>query len=197
MAKSKKTKEIEPTNKDMPDVSITDVKTDDSKIDSAKKKYKQLRKSNFYITINTNKRFNPHSLEVKEFKKKFKKCCDELLGPSKIPELFKIKEEGKQFNRENIKGIKITKVIEIGGTTHCVHLHAIIQVSHYVNIHLNYEEIIKFVKEKMNLPNIYFNNRVWRDNGQNLEEYLKKTSKTNEDTGDTDTEDEEDDEISA
>ena len=136
-----------------------------------------MRHSNFFITLNTNQRFNELSKEYEDYRDKFRKCIDQLFSKDNLHNLFKFKEEDKSFGSKTIKSINIDKVVELGEENKCIHLHALISVSQYTPIHLNYTYITDFVKQKMGLENVYFNNKVFRDNKLTLLDYINKGKK--------------------
>lgn len=86
MPRTKKTDTDQPKKKrvtkkkqdqEVPEVEVNDIEFDATK-KGAKDKYKQLRWSNFYITLNTNQRFNELSEEYQIFNNKFKQVIDQL-----------------------------------------------------------------------------------------------------------------------
>lgn len=156
-------------------ISIKFASKNEKEVANERKKVRQLRPSNFFITINTNKQFNKLSKEYETFKKKFEKVASDLFSQDNLMNIiqFKDDEDGK-FTKEFIKHVNVEAVIEIGKKKHCVHLHAIVCVAHYSNIKLDYEYISNFVKEGMDLKNIYLNNRIFHDNKKSLQEYLLK-----------------------
>ena len=147
---------------------------EEKEIKKEKNKSKQLRHSNFFITINTNQRFNPYSEECKIFKGKLQNAVDKLLT-EKMNEIIEFKEEG-EFNTEYIKNIDIQNALEIGPETNTVHSHTLLMINHYSNIKLNYKVINEFIKTELGLKNIYLNNRVAHgiNSMNNLKDYLSK-----------------------
>lgn len=87
------------------------------------------------------------------------------------------KNKTANYDKDNIKSIAIDKVIELGEKSKCVHLHALISIAQYTPIHLNYNYINEFVKEKMGLSNTYFNSKLWLNNKLTLLDYITKSAK--------------------
>lgn len=136
-----------------------------------------MRYSNFYITLNTNQRFNEFSEEYQIFNQKFQQTIDQLLAKDNIHNVFTLKNPNATFSKDFIKQINIEKVCELGETSKCVHLHALISVAQYTPIQLNFSFIVDFVKQKMNLPNVYFNCKTYNDSKQRITDYIKKGQK--------------------
>ena len=143
----------------------------------SKMKAKQLRHSNFYLTLNTNQRFIPTSKEYKIFNDKFCNVIDRLLDKSNLHNVIVLKDKNANYTKEYIPKIDIQKVVELGEEKNCVHMHALVLISHYTSVNINYSYISDFVKNQMDLKNVYFNCKVVKENINNLKDYLKKGEK--------------------
>lgn len=159
---------------DQPQIDIVNVDFDPNVKTKKNAKGKQLRNSNFYVTLNTNQRFNELSEEYQVFNAKLQKVIDQLFAKDNIHNVIILKDEKAEFTKEFIKSINIEKVIELGPVSKCVHLHAVISIAQYTPVHLNYAFIKDFVCERMNLTNLYLNNKVFFDNKMGIIDYINK-----------------------
>jgi hypothetical protein len=181
--KVRKTKKMLPTDKaifieDKPKIlknKVNEITTiDDTKRkNNNDKSKKQLRHSSYFITINTNQRFNPLSKEYEDFFNKFKITLNELLN-NHVNDIIGI-NEGEQSNV--IKNVKTDMAIELAPNTNCVHSHIMMDISHYSSVKLNYQFIKDFICQRLNLSNIYLNNKVvfGTTSKLNLKDYIEKS----------------------
>ena len=169
----KKPKKNEQT--ELPEIKITDIEFDTNV--KPKKKDTQLRRSNFFITINTNQRFNKHSEEYHKFNTEFKNCIDKLFNKDNIHNVIQLKNKDAEFTNKSIKSVNIDKVVELGPVSGCVHLHAIISTEQYTPLQLNFSFIVDFVKQQMKLSNVYLNSKIIKDGITSVKDYIKKGEK--------------------
>jgi hypothetical protein len=139
------------------------------------RKSRQLRHSSFFLTINTNKKYNKLSQEYEDFVKRFKDCIDEMLN-NQVKGFVTLKTDDYDYNKD-IKNIESEYAIEIGPRSGAIHSHVMIHIAHYTSVKLNFEFITEFIKKQMDLSNIYLNSRVvfGANSRQNLKEYIEKS----------------------
>lgn len=138
------------------------------------KKKRQLRRSNYFLTINTNQRFQEFNEGFEPFFKKFEASLNDLFN-NNMNDIIKLKEEGNID--EDIKSVETEFCIEKGPKTNCIHSHCMVSIAHYNNIELNFEFIVNFIKEKMELQNVYLDSKVFNNNKLSLKDYIEKTRK--------------------
>jgi hypothetical protein len=144
--------------------------------------------SNFFLTINSQKRLNsldePSSRETKE---KFSEAVDDFFN-NKIMDFIvfdhsKSADEyyPKSTDREELKSrlilgdCKVEYVIEIGPQTSCLHSHGLVALAKRgVNTKLDYKKIKEYFDQKLGYP-VHFNSRVYTDSKANLQSYIEKT----------------------
>ena len=160
---------------EQPEINLTEIEFDPNV--KPKKKDTQLRHSNFFITINTNQRFNKHSEEYQKFNTEFKNVIDKLFNKDNIHNVIQLKNKDAEFNNKSIKSVNIDKVVELGPVSGCVHLHAIISTEQYTPLQLNFSFIVDFVKQQMKLSNVYLNSKLIKDGMASVKDYLKKGEK--------------------
>lgn len=156
-------------------INVTDI--DDTKRkdnNDPNKKVSQLRHSMYFITINSNQRYNVLSQEYEEFAKKFKSTIDNLLN-NHISEIITLKDN--EDDNKKIKSVKSEVALEVGQKTTCVHAHIMMDVAHYSSIKLDYQFIRDYVTKEMGLTNIYLNNKVvfGTTSKLNLKDYIEKS----------------------
>jgi uncharacterized protein YwqG len=134
-------------------------------------KSKRNRRSNFFLTLNTNKKFNPHSEEYQVFNNKFKQSLNEIYDD--IGNYLKIKEAGATYD-ENVIVVDIESGTEIGPKTGSAHSHTIISVKHNTLVQLDYEKMKEKIKRDLGLSNMYVNNKLFYNASQTLLDYVSK-----------------------
>lgn len=137
-------------------------------------KVKQLRHSNFFITINTNKRFTGNEEDYEEFIEKFKNSIDNQFTNDNIVNLIKVQNEEHELSEKYIKNIDIQSAIELGPATGTVHSHILVKIAHYTNVRLEYQHFKETIMKDMGLKNIFMNIKLYRNAGDRLETYLNK-----------------------
>lgn len=141
-----------------------------------------LRTSNYFITINTNKsKWNMSEEDYKEFKKLWKDILDEFFN-RKLPEFIELSnsnEENELYKKIDLPDrfetdTDITYTTEIGPQRGLIHAHGVIKMSfRALRVRINYEKVNKWLKEQFGyLP--YFHAILFRDNLQNIMDYMQK-----------------------
>jgi hypothetical protein len=140
-----------------------------------KEKKKQLRHSNFFMTLNTNQRYDEMNEEFAPFVAKFKASLQDLFN-NHMKDIVKIKEGDSE---DDIRDVKTEFCVEKAPTTNTIHSHAIISISHYTNVQLDYKFITEYIKQQMGLDNLYLKNKVFygANNSQTLKDYIEKSAK--------------------
>ncbi len=157
------------------DVKITNINS--SKQEKHAKK--RVKNSNFYLLVNTNRAFEPHSDDLDEMAGRFEESMEEISND--LGNYLYIKEPNHSFTRQYFKRIESKSRIELGPKLHRLHCHSIICIQHYSNIHLDLKHIKEKLCEDLGLPNIRLTCRVFRSSARNdierFDEYISKNMK--------------------
>lgn len=108
------------------------------------------RQSNFWLTINTNKK--PEDFELrKEIVKDFERAMDILLTRQGLSEVMNFKEYASDLNDRSIyPQVEVVTVTEIGPVTHSIHSHTVIRINpHYGWLQLDSNKINEFMKAQL------------------------------------------------
>jgi hypothetical protein len=152
---------------------------DDSQSTSTEKRKRTNRWSNFFLTINTNKRFYKTEENYPVYKHKLTEVIDTFLGNKKNIVHF-IKHTDGQLNFSDIKKISVESVLELGPKTRTLHAHVLIKIFHRTNIRLDPLQIQSVILEAFNededthLENIYINIRASSNQSDNILRYMSK-----------------------
>ena len=133
-------------NLDKPKIKITNV--DDKPQKPPKEMKKRNRKSNFFLTINTNQKFNPHSEEYEKFNVNFKKSLNEIY--QNIQNYITIGEKESNFDN-NVHEVDIKSATEIGPKTGSSHAHIMLGFKHNTLVKLDYPKIKEKIQNDLNL----------------------------------------------
>ena len=134
-------------------------------------KKRRNRRSNFFLTINTNQHFNQHSQEYEQFNNKFKQSLNDIYN--NLGDYLKIKEQNDNFDN-NVEDVDIKSATEIGSKTGKVHVHVSFNIKHNTLLQLDYDKIKTKIQNDLQLQNIYLNNKVFWNNSATLESYIAK-----------------------
>lgn len=157
------------------EVKIADLNSTESKKPKASRT-NQLKHSNYYLTLNTNKQFNPHDEELEPYVDKFEKCISEIFQGNNIKKYIIIQNDDS-FSKDKFKEISTEAVIELGKAKPTVHCHALVKIAHRSKVKLDYEKIRNKVIKDMELENCYLKANLFRNAGDTLEKYLNKDVK--------------------
>lgn len=147
-------------------------------LDGKKKPQKRLNHSNWFLTINTNKQFkDPDNPEMLAFVNKFYEVMGKIFEGNNVKKYIKIKEDGVKFTPDKFREIDVQYTVERGSNNGQIHAHVLVAVSHRTQITLDFTAIKEKVKEEMELPNIYFLSKLFRNASHNLEDYINKDVK--------------------
>jgi len=156
----------------------TQIDIEDAEIEVPKeKKRKRLRYTNLFFTINTNKSYNEMDERRQEVQKQFVNALRELLTPDTLGEyiIFNEKFKQHQYTPEFFRSVKIQIVPEFGPQRGFLHLHGVIQISHYSGIHFNFMLLKQRLIEKLGLENLYLQYKLFFDTKANILDYIHKT----------------------
>ena len=129
------------------------------------------RRSNFFLTINTNKKFNPHSEEFEEFDQKFRDSLNDMYN--NIQDYIKINKEGDTFD-DNVLDVDIKSPTEIGPKNESAHSHIMLKFTHNTLLGLDYTKIKEKIAKDLNLTGVYLSNKVYNSADANLNDYIEK-----------------------
>lgn len=99
-------------------VHLTDVQEEEQNKHGAPvaKKHKglsrQLKHSNFHLTVNTNKQYNAESYQLVEECKKLQAAADKLINQETLPQFIKFLTPGHSWTPEYIQKVTTTGAVE-------------------------------------------------------------------------------------
>ncbi len=157
------------------EIKVTDLNATENKKPRAKRT-NQLKHSNYYLTLNTNKQFLPSDEDLCPFIDKFETCISEIFQGNNIKKFIVIKNDDT-FSKEKFKEISTEAVIELGNKKPTVHAHCLVKIAHRSKVGLDYEGIRNKVIQDMELENCYLKATLYRNASDNLEKYLNKDVK--------------------
>jgi len=150
------------------------------------------RQSNFWLTINTNRRIN-NDEKFKEFVTEYDKVLNELFDTAHkfkgmgenmirfgtVQNRQWIPMEGGKWDKSTIGFIKVNGVIEegkskIGGR---IHSHHLIQIAHNTSLQLDCKKIQAFINAKLahlGVKNCYVHCKIVNQDFANLLDYMGK-----------------------
>lgn len=144
---------------------------DENKTPTVKEKKRRNKRSNFFITINTNQKINPHSKEYENLNNSFKKSLNEIYN--NIKDYINISQKDDSFDN-NVEDVNIDSATKYGPKNNSVHTHININLKHNTLLKLDYSKIKKKICEDLNLKNIYMNSKLYNNNAMNLKDYINK-----------------------
>lgn len=144
------------------------------KVQDMNKKEKNVapKRSAFLLTINTQQRYKPDDKMLDNDIDVFSESVNSLLNSI---DQFIVLKQGDVWDDKTIKDVNIDFTIERSLKSNCLHVHILINIEHFSTVKLNYSAIKTKIQDDLGLPNIYLNNRVIKNAGnQNIMEYLNK-----------------------
>lgn len=152
--------------------------TETTTVTNNKVRKPQLRYTNYFLTINTNKRFDQYSEEYEKYKSLFTQIVDETLNTSTLKNFVLFLEQG-EWTENYINPGHIQKAIEIGEKSNCLHFHALIKIPHRSKVRINIDKLYSTFKQKINelfndTKDIYYNGKYYYNSSDNLQDYLSK-----------------------
>lgn len=165
--------EIKTKNKKKPEIIIEDLNKNLPDPDLKKSKS---RRSNFFVTINTNQKMNRYSKQMEDLNNNLKNTMNDIFN--NIDEYIIIKPKNDSFDG-NIRKIDISSVNEISDKSG-LHSHTSINVLHNSRIALDYGKIRKKVIDDLHLKNIYMLSKIYYNNSMNLKDYMLKQQQDQE-----------------
>jgi hypothetical protein len=153
----------------MPKINVVGNQQDFQKI----VKNEKPKRSNFLLTINTNKSIAIDAADLQTKVAAFDKSINEILA--NINQYLKI-PEGDDWNDENkFRDVDIQYTIEVGHKQRRLHIHILMKFTHFSKIQLDYEKIKSKICNDIGLSNVYMLNKLIRNNGsENILDYLGK-----------------------
>lgn len=165
--------EIKTKNKKKPEIIIEDLNKNLPDPDLKKSKS---RRSNYFVTINTNQKMNRYSKQMEDLNNNLKNTMNDIFN--NIDEYIIIKPKNDSFDG-NIRKIDISTVNEISNKSG-LHNHTSINVLHNSRIALDYGKIRKKVIDDLHLKNIYMFSKIYYNNSMNLKDYMLKQQQDQE-----------------
>lgn len=138
---------------------------------------KRNRRSNFFVTINTNKPFNRHSEEYEIFNGKFQSSLNEIYND--LGSYINVLDDKAKWDDNFIKDVEIDSATELGPVNHKLHAHFQINVLHNTKIQLDYNKIKEKIMKDLELKGLYIKNKIYHDNKLSLKDYISKNYQTN------------------
>lgn len=148
----------------------------ETSLQAATKEYSKVPRrsnSNFFVTINPNKKFPIGDPKATEEMKRLEEVFDSFFFD---PERALSYVEYLIPDNKQIVSYKIQRKVEHGEISLSPHLHAVISFSHYTKIHLAYSKLKEDLEEALGGGPIHFYSHVFRDAAANIEDYINKRS---------------------
>lgn len=146
---------------------------------------RRIKFSGFFITVNTNKKFDRANDDLDKWDEKFQKAICKLFSSidnyKNILQINKNKNKkyiNDTFSKDYIKSIKLNDwSTEIGPNEHRLHAHIVLSIRHFTLIHINVGFVTEFFKKILELPGLYINVRTFTNAKMSLIDYINKDSK--------------------
>jgi len=136
-----------------------------------------LRHTNLFLTINTNKRFDPDSQEFEEAEAVYKDIINSIFNQEFKDKYVQFKVMGHEW-ASHIEKAKIENSIEIGPKTGTLHSHHMVSFSHCSLIKVNTDQLKNDLREQLKIglgcENIYMNVKYFYNASDSLEKYFEK-----------------------
>jgi hypothetical protein len=138
-------------------------------------KKKQIKHSNFFITINLNKRFaTANDALNSQLYKTLQNNINECWKNIKDYIIIKDTDPNATVTPKYIKKINGEGSVEVGEKFIQLHAHLLIKVDHYTMIHFNYQKLKSEILRDTNLKNIYVYCKLYKDVNKRLQDYIYK-----------------------
>jgi hypothetical protein len=131
------------------------------------------KQSNFFLTINTNQRYDDKDAHLDNDTTMLREVMDDMLN--NIEQYVKLPADASWDN--DVKDVDVEYVVEKGGEKNCLHCHIFLKFTHTTDVKLNYPAIKSKICTSLGLPNIYMMNRVSKGSNENILEYMNKYNK--------------------
>jgi len=129
--------------------------------------------SNWLLTISTNQRYkadDPHKEEDGEI---FEEIVQDL--SKNISKYVQFRQTGHSWSKDFIHDVNVSYGVEWGEKSHALHCHVLVKIRHNSKISLNYDGIKSLFKERLGLPNLYFDSRLMKTTDeQYVLDYISK-----------------------
>jgi len=144
---------------------------------------RKLVRSNFLVTVNTNKQFTGNEDTYDQVKTRFASALDQVFGQN-VAELIRLTdkaaERGDLKNGKFIKSIEIQKCIEIAPKTNKLHAHILIAIGHYTLLRYDNPIAVKKLMEILSDwykpgESLYASFIFGKDSKHSFEEYIRKS----------------------
>jgi hypothetical protein len=135
---------------------------------------KKLRHSNWFITVNTNKRMvDPDDPEMIDTISKLTKTLEKFMKSSTLGSMITFRWENTCWTKEFIKQVQpIQPSIEVGPVHGCIHAHFRLSIDHWCSIQLDLKRVPAFFKEHLG-KGTYVSIKRFTSN-QDVDDYIKK-----------------------
>lgn len=141
---------------------------------SQKEKAVPPKQSNFFLTINTNQRFQDDDPMLENDTEVFVGVIQNVLND--IQSYVNLPPEG-DWDRD-VESVDVDYVVEKGTEKNCLHTHILLKFKHRTKVQLNLQKIREYVCNALGLPSIHLKNMlIKKDNSDNILEYLNKFTK--------------------
>lgn len=129
------------------------------------------KKSNFLITINTNKSYKKDDPHLESDSVFFEEKVKEMLN--NLPNFLRFPEG--DWTENKIKDVDVDYVVEHGNAKGMLHGHVLIKVQHFSNLQVNFTKVKEYLRESLGLKNLYIQGKLVRPSSdQFLLEYINK-----------------------
>lgn len=117
------------------------------------------KRSNFHVTVNTNKRYAPNSEELKTQSINLKKAAKKMTKSKRIGNFIQVMNPKHIYSEKYVRNIKTLGAVERGSKYNQLHLHLGVSIKHRSQVRMNIPELRKWFTEKMGGTNVHVNVR--------------------------------------
>ena len=137
------------------------------------RKAKKMNKSNFFLTINTQKGYPKHKREhLENDAEMVNELMQEMLND--LGSIVKFKDPTHTWSSQYIKSVNSNYACEVGEIYSKLHVHAAICVSHTSSIQLDRKKIEKLFEERLGITGIHIDIKILKSDVDNILEYINK-----------------------
>eukprot|EP00952_Eustigmatos_sp_NYUAD-ZCMA_P012733 51020-Eustigmatos_ZCMA.PRE.2 len=114
--------------------------------------------SNWLLTISSNQRYKPDDPHKEADSEIFEEVVQDL--SKNISKYINFRQSGHSWSKDHIDDVDVSYGIEWGEKSRALHCHVLVKIRHNSKISLDYDGIKDLFKERLGLPNIYFDSRL-------------------------------------
>ena len=138
-----------------------------------KERAKPAVSSNFFLTLNSNQRYEPEDPHREEDAEAVEDVVKEIV--QNLPRYVKIIEKNHKWSTDVIEDVDVEYAVEYGEKSKALHAHILVRIKHRSRVQLDFEAIKRDFAHGLGLKNVYFDSRLLRAPSDHfLQEYIRK-----------------------